>query len=498
MTLRFKKQGIALLMSRMEPQQIKALRNLLKPASASQDLRAPRVELPQYTEDHFPRKRSNSSREEVAKKTKEMGQADNIDTLSKDQEAVLSMVKAGRSVFFTGSAGSGKSRLLQKIRAVLNSSTVAYTAPTGIAACDIGGVTVHSFAGLTLQPGTIEQKAQTCASKSHVVSKWTRIKTLVIDEISMLDKETFEVLHRVGQLTRDNTAPFGGIQLVLCGDFFQLPPVAKLGQCTRYAFESPHWEEAIGECVHLQRVYRQTDRRFLDILNRIRVGNVQQEDLQMLNGRYRATLHNGYGILPTQLCTHKADVDHINQKHLGDLASESTSFSATDVCYVKGPVPNIDKQCRFRKYLDLKLEAQVILLKTIDQSRGLTNGARGVVVSFSGLSRHPVVQFINGVRTTIRKEKWDIVSGGKVVAMRDQIPLDLAWALSVHKSQGMTLDAVEIGLNNAFEHGQAYVALSRAKSLDSISLREKITSASIITDQKVKNFYSTLAYSKCA
>lgn len=189
MTLRFKKQGLSLLLSGMEPQQIKALRNVLKPSSStSQELRTPTMEVSNgtLTQEHVHGKRKSQINSDNSKKKKEAGTGVEADTLTDDQEAVLARVRAGKNVFFTGSAGTGKSKLLHIIREMIGTSEVAFTAPTGIAACNIGGVTIHSFAGLTLQPGSVEQRAKSCANKPHIAYKWTRTKTLVIDEVSML------------------------------------------------------------------------------------------------------------------------------------------------------------------------------------------------------------------------------------------------------------------------------------------------------------------------
>lgn len=273
---------------------------------------------------------------------------------------------------------------------------------------------------------------------------------------------------------RRNDRPFGGIQLILCGDFLQLPPVIKRednsssGSQTpgqRFCFQSSAWEKCIEYVYELKQVHRQSDSEFVSILNHLRIGHINDDITKRLKATSKQKIE-GNGILATQLCSHTNDASSINESKLENLPSEKVLFKAEDSD--ASMTKQLDSQVQAPSQLYLKVDAQVMLLKNINISSGLVNGARGVVVRFEkGI---PVVKFKNNTEYICKHEKWIIKtpSGGTVT--RRQIPLKLAWAFSIHKSQGLTLDCVEMSLSKVFEAGQAYVALSRAKSLDSVRI----------------------------
>lgn len=271
---------------------------------------------------------------------------------------------------------------------------------------------------------------------------------------------------------RRNNRPFGGIQLIICGDFLQLPPVFKRKESNpvqeqqqRFCFQSKAWEECI-ECVfELKKVHRQSDSEFVRILNHLRIGHIDDEITKRLVSTSKQMIEIN-GILATQLCSHTSDADYINQTKLDNLNGDKVMFRAEDSDAQMRK--QLDAQVQAPFELNLKINAQVMLLKNINISAGLVNGARGVVIGFErGL---PIVRFMNKMEYSCKTERWNIKTPNGGVLTRRQIPLKLAWAFSIHKSQGLTLDCVEMSLSKVFEAGQAYVALSRAKSLKSVRI----------------------------
>lgn len=388
----------------------------------------------------------------------------NNSKLTDEQQKVLEAATSKANIFFTGSAGTGKSHLLRIIVSALPPDETITTASTGAAACLIGGVTLHSFAGIG--SGNVSlQKAVELASRPAVAQNWRRCRYLIIDEISMIDGGYFEKIEHVARSVRKSKEPFGGIKLILCGDFLQLPPVNKSTQ-VKFCFQTSTWMRCQFHCFNLKKVHRQSDDEFISILNNIRVGRVTDDIVERLRSTSRNSLEKE-GIVPTQLCCKTTEAKQINENKLEQLTGMEYKYVAVD----NGSEKMLDDHTPVVKNLVLKQGAQVMLLKNIKISSGLVNGARGIVTSFTS-SGLPVVQFRSGVKFTVDLEKWVVKTIGGLVMTRKQIPLRLAWAFSIHKSQGLTLDCVEMSLSGVFEAGQAYVALSRAQSLDSLRVRD--------------------------
>ncbi|XP_030015525.1 ATP-dependent DNA helicase PIF1 [Sphaeramia orbicularis] len=389
--------------------------------------------------------------------------------LNKEQAAVLSAVLSGKNVFFTGSAGTGKSFLLKRIIGSLPPKSTFATASTGVAACHIGGTTLHSFAGIGSGSAPLDQCIE-LAQRPGVLQHWTSCRHLIIDEVSMVEAQFFDKLESVARSVRRSTEPFGGIQLIVCGDFLQLPPVSKGKEKASFCFQARSWRKVIQVNMELMEVRRQTDQSFISLLQAVRVGRVTEEvTAKLMESAYRRIERDG--ILATRLCTHKDDVELTNENKLQQLPGVMHTFEALD----SDPalVKIIDAHSPVNRVIHLKVGAQVMLTKNLDVARGLVNGARGVVVSFeSGKHGHPQVRFLCGVTEVLKPERWVFKSGGGVHLSRQQLPLKLAWAISIHKSQGMTLDCVEISLARVFESGQAYVALSRARSLEGLRVMD--------------------------
>ncbi|XP_014486054.1 PREDICTED: ATP-dependent DNA helicase PIF1 [Dinoponera quadriceps] len=404
--------------------------------------------------------------------------------LNEEQNAILNAVLNGRNVFFTGSAGTGKSYLLRKIISALPPDVTTATASTGVAACHIGGITLHQFAGIGLGTGTMERCLQ-LASRPASTAVWRKTKHLVIDEVSMVDGDFFDKIEAIARHVRRTERPFGGIQLILCGDFFQLPPVSKSTEAggAKFCFQSEAWQKCVHFNYELRRVHRQKDEAFVKILNSIRIGRVTDEIVGTLKGTAKQRIE-GNGVLATRLCSHVREADEINEFQLGELKGEARVYTALDSDDSMTKV--LDQQLGIPGKLVLKVGAQVMLLRNINITSGLVNGARGVVVDFR--NDVPIVQLRSGTRYEAKMEKWSLRSGSGVLVHRKQVPLKLAWAFSIHKSQGLTLDCVEMCLSRVFDAGQSYVALSRAQSLQSLRILD-FDSQQVWANTAVLEFY---------
>ncbi|XP_046883344.1 ATP-dependent DNA helicase PIF1 isoform X2 [Hypomesus transpacificus] len=408
--------------------------------------------------------------------------------LTRGQAAVLSAVLSGKNVFFTGSAGTGKSFLLKRIVGSLPPKSTYATASTGVAACHIGGTTLHSFAGMGSGAAPLEQCLE-LAQRPGVLQHWTSCQHLVIDEVSMVDGQFFDKLEAVARSVRRSSQPFGGIQLIMCGDFLQLPPVSRGKGKASFCFQARSWRKVVQVNMELMEVRRQTDQSFISLLQAIRVGRVTEEvTAKLMQSAYHKIERDG--ILATRLCTHKDDVELTNENKLQQLPGAEHVFEALD----SDPalVKTIDAQSPVSRLLQLKVGAQVMLTKNLDVQRGLVNGARGVVVDFlPGKQGLPRVRFLCGATEVLKQERWMFKAGGGLYLSRQQLPLKLAWAISIHKSQGMTLDCVEISLARVFESGQAYVALSRARSLEGLRVMD-FDPRVVRADPEVLLFYRKL------
>lgn len=411
------------------------------------------------------------------------------------QKEALDILKLGRNVFLTGAAGSGKTHTLRAYINWLheNEIEVAVTASTGIAATHIGGVTIHSWSGLGIRDRLTEYDIETMEEKKNLWKRYQQTKVLIIDEISMLHHFRFDMLDRLARsFKREPDKPFGGMQIVLCGDFFQLPPVHRQGEQPAYfAYQSDIWKKMDLKVCYLTEQHRQNDDSYLSLLNDIRGACVEDDSLQYLRDRYKKEIDPELfpDIVPTKLYSHNADVDAINNAELdklgrsangqmkgGDDFRERTFFMET-----KGKsnlVEALVKSCLAPEELRLKVGARVMFVRN-NQEKGYANGTLGVVVGFdkeasadllnvgSGV---PIVRIANGREIHADRESWMIEEDGKIKAEISQIPLRLAWAITIHKSQGMSLDAAEIDLSKSFVAGMGYVALSRVKSLAGLKL----------------------------
>ena len=387
--------------------------------------------------------------------------------LNEKQMLVYTAVRRGQSVFYTGCAGTGKSYLLGALVASLPKKTTWVTAMTGIAALNIQGRTLHSQAGIGLARRSAADLARTMKAPKRLA--WRQCTTLIIDEVSMLSRELFEKLDEVARILRGSPRPFGGIQLVLSGDFFQLPPVSQdpEGSGAQFCFESPVWKDAVPVQIELTHVFRQKDAAFVALLKEVRTGKLSVGTVETLSSLDRA-LPVCDGVIATRLFPMNAQVDLINTQNLQGIPGEVFLYEAED--YVKDEEHRglLEKNCLAPTQLYLKKGAQVMLLKNLGDDRHV-NGSRGVVVGFHPDSKMPQVRFLSGATLDLEPAVWEYETrDGDLLATRTQIPLRLAWAVTVHKSQGLTIDLLEVDLEGTFADGQAYVALSRARSMEGL------------------------------
>lgn len=540
-------------------------------------------------------------------------------TLSKEQEMVAELARLGENIFYTGSAGTGKSLLLktliENLRKQHGMESIGVTASTGLAAYNIGGMTINSYTGIGLGTGTVQEIVTKIKRNKKAKSRWGTMKVLIIDEISMIDGELIDKLDGIARRLRDKDKPFGGIQVIFCGDFYQLPPVSKTGT-TSFAFESKFWKRFIKVQVILTQVFRQaSDKQFLQMLQEIRDGDVSESTKKKFKALERPLQSIG-NLIPTKLFSTRREVDISNNEMLKKLDGNSLRFDAIDSGSLAGEPQGQKMLENFLapKTITLKVGAQVMMIKNVDET--LVNGSLGTVIGFANPSTYehykdileevdgksdifgrikatgnfndledsifdflaeskkliledlkinqkashhvensievdisqpslpegdsnytegsidnnsqfsefddmrlrnimakeellralksnenpvekvPVVCFrlSNGSSRTvaIERESFKIEDNyGKVLVSRTQFPLMLAWALSIHKSQGQTLKFVSVDLRRIFENGQAYVALSRAEHRRGLQvlnfMPDKIT-----TNPKVIEFYKRL------
>jgi len=385
------------------------------------------------------------------------------------QQQALKILKSGANVFLTGSAGTGKTFLLNQFIQYLKGEgiKVGITASTGIASTHIGGNTIHSWAGIGIAKSIRDPKIKKFLKGKN--PKWKEIrdtKVLIIDEISMIDSQRLALIDSVCREVKDPFLPFGGIQVITCGDFFQLPPINdNPNEKLEFAYDSTAWKKANFNVCYLQKQYRQDDQEFVDILNDIRNNKADEKTLKKIKTRLNKNI-DGFKKV-TKLYSHNRNVDEINNLELSKIKGLEREYQMSYSGTLK-LVDSLKKNCLAPETLKLKKGAIVMFVKN-NFKEGYVNGTLGTVIGFDN-EDFPIIRTIKGREITVPREKWGIEKNEKVVASIWQIPLRLAWAITIHKSQGMSLDAAEIDLSKSFDYGMGYVALSRVRRLDSIKL----------------------------
>lgn len=387
------------------------------------------------------------------------------------QSKALAILKSGRNVFLTGSAGAGKTYVLNQYINYLKEHRVgvAVTASTGIAATHMNGQTIHSWSGIGIRDDMSYSYLSSLKQRKYFRDKMDQVKVLVIDEVSMLHRNQLDLVNRVLKFFKDNPKPFGGIQVVFSGDFYQLPPIGDDSESSRqkFAFMSDAWLEAEPIICYLSEQHRQSNNALNDILNEIRNGDVTQKSIDLLESRVE--FHPDEGDMETKLFTHNADVDRINEMFLSQIGSSGRNFKAS-FKGSEGLIETLKRSVLALENLELKVGAQVMFVRN-NYEAGYVNGTLGRVSGFTEKG-FPLVKTLDNDLIEAGLETWAIEDEtGKALASFTQVPLRLAWAITVHKSQGMTLDSAMIDLSRAFEKGQGYVALSRLRDLSGLKLR---------------------------
>ena len=394
------------------------------------------------------------------------------------QKEALEVLKSGHNIYLAGRPGSGKTHLLNEFIRFLWQENIptGVTAATGIAATHLNGMTLHSWCGMGILCELNDKELKRILKKKNLQKRLRKSKVLIIDEISMLSAKHLDIASEIVRMFRQSWEPFGGMQVVLSGDFFQLPPVGnKNDRKTRlFAYHSRAWKELKPKICYLTEQHRQTDKEYLTVLEAIRTNSVDEGIRSLLQKRIDVSLRTSPSASLrvrsecTKLYTHNADIDAINTRELQKLPGEERIFHMSST----GPavlVEALHRSCLAPEELALKKGAFVMFVRN-NFEQGFINGTLGVVDGFTD-DGFPVVETKDRKRIKVFPEKWRIIEEDEEVkAEIRQLPLRLAWAITVHKSQGMTIDACEIDLRKSFEPGMGYVALSRAPSLKSIRL----------------------------
>jgi len=398
------------------------------------------------------------------------------------QSEALDILKTGRNVFLTGEPGSGKTHTVNEYVAYLRSMGIdpAITASTGIAATHINGLTIHSWAGIGIKSSLDKSDLKKIGQTKYIVKRVKHASVLIIDEVSMLSPQTLSMVDMVCRQIKDESAPFGGMQVVLVGDFFQLPPVVRheeepvidaqqglfIEDLGRFAYGSPAWQRADVVVCYLTEQHRQDDADFLNLLSAIRTNTFDNNHLKYLTSR-----NTTEDLVPAdapKLYSHNVNVDRVNDQVLATLEGEAQVFSMVsqghDVL-----VSILKRGCLSPEVLHLKTGASVMFTKN-NVKEGFVNGTLGVVEAFDSDTNFPVVRIRNGRKLIVEPMDWALEENGKSLAKITQFPLRLAWAITVHKSQGMSLDEAAMDLGRVFEYGQGYVALSRVRRLSGLYL----------------------------
>jgi len=414
---------------------------------------------------------------------------------------ISELIKKGENLFITGYAGTGKSYILNKLKKKFK---IDVTSTTGLAAVNIQGQTIHSWAGVGICNKPVDEVIDKIMQRSSLKKQIFNCNILAIDEISMLDATTFDYIDTVLRALKDDSKPFGGIQVLLFGDFFQLPPVDKeKGFC----FESKCWQDLDLKTIFLEKIYRQTDEEFIKSLNNMRLNQLTDNDLRIFYDREVNYNTNDSDIL--HIFSTNKEADNYNMLKFNSVQSDLHNFVAADKIHRKKSVIDFDKNklneklskfdvmtwemfdkcCKAPQNLELKINCKVMLLKNLNFAKGLINGSCGTVLELG--EDTILVKFDNGVEEPIAKQTFEAYRDGELVVSREQYPLRLAYGITIHKSQGMTLEKLIVDCNRIFECGQAYVAMSRIKSKDGLYLKS-FNPNKVKVNEQVLRFYEAL------
>jgi len=428
------------------------------------------------------------------------------DTLSIEQKYAFERYQKGHNLFITGPGGTGKTKLIQHLidYAKQNNKKFQVCALTGCASVllNCGARTIHSWSGIRVARGPKDQIIASITRNRKTVRNWKSIKILIVDEVSMMSQKMFEILDELGKIIRNSSAPFGGIQVVFTGDFFQLPPVGTDGEVetAKFCFETPLWKTVFKDANHIQltTIFRQKDPVYIEILSQIRKGKLDEKNIQILQKyvkRKYDTLVNE-GIIPTKLFPIRYKADCVNTTMFDKIDEDEYHFeySLKTDCKTQldtgkalsmeqlikcGKMTQTEREYETERLLrdtpcspllKLKKGASVICTVNIDMDNSICNGSQGIIIDIIDKGTTIIiVKFVNGVTKQVSPHYWQSEDFPSIAI--GQYPLSLAWALTIHKIQGATLSMAEIDIGlSVFEYGQTYVALSRIQSLDGLYL----------------------------
>ena len=441
--------------------------------------------------------------------------------LSLEQQLALDEFTKGKNIFLTGPGGSGKTELIKRMVKMSETSgkNIQVCALTGCASILLNckAKTVHSWAGIGLANGSIEEVVRKVIGNKFKIGQWKKLNILIIDEVSMMSLKIFEILDSIGKKIRKClNKPFGGLQIIFSGDFYQLPPVGHDEMSSAFCFESKLWPVTFDTTVQLKTIFRQTDQSYSDILNQIRVGKLYKSSYEKLKLQVNKEIPKDSLFKPTILLPRRKDVDLINiteLEKLGDVEQHKYLLTHVNPSELQPkqkttPLDDFSDSCNISesqkemeynylvnnimadKEIILKKGTQVMCIANIDMesTKPIVNGSQGVIVEFVG--GFPLVQFNNGEKRLVTYHNW--VSENIPSIGIKQIPLIHAWAITIHKAQGTSLDLAQIDVgSNIFECGQTYVALSRIKTIDGLYLTA-LDPGKIKVNKKVQEFYTLL------
>jgi ATP-dependent DNA helicase PIF1 len=421
--------------------------------------------------------------------------------LTDKQREAFNCMKLGKNVFLTGPGGSGKYYLIKYFidwykEENHESDDIFITSTTGLSSILINGITINRFSGIGTGNKDIETLYKKIIKMKNIKKRWINTKVLIIDEISMMNGDVFDKLEILAKKIRKIDEPFGGIQLILSGDFLQLPPI----KSDTFCYEACSWDMVIEHIFYFDKIVRQDDVKLQNILNNIRVGIITDDVKELLDGRLNKELENHDGIIPTLLFSKKSMVVNYNENELKKLidSGEIYYIYESEYIYDEQDRDNVDylkdllnSQYQIEDKLIFSKYSQVMLTINLPEDN-LANGSRGIIIDFSKDENepYPIVLFLNGKSKKIKPYQYEIHESGNIF-IKKQLPLILSWAITIHKAQGMTLEFVKTDIGNSiFEYGQVYVVLSRVKNINSLSLIN-IDYSKIKANPKVLQYYST-------
>lgn len=446
------------------------------------------------------------SKQKVSKRAAKPPESeDDFNGDNEDLNKITELIQKGENLFITGYAGTGKSYILNKLKRKFQ---IDVTSTTGLAAVNVQGQTIHSWAGVGICNKPVKDVVEKILQRTKLKKQINECKTLAIDEISMLDAKTFDYIDEVLRNMLDGSKPFGGIQVLLFGDFFQLPPVEKE---SGFCFNSKTWQALDLKTIFLEKIYRQNDENFIKSLNNLRLNRLTNEDIRLFYDR--EVNYNTYDSDILHIFSTNKEADNYNVFKFNSVKKPLHVFNSVDKIHRKRAIIEVDKNnpderltqfdfktletfdksCKAPPVLELKEGCRVMLLKNLNFNKGLINGACGTVLELKKDEddEYILVKFDNEVEEIIQKHTFEAYRDGEVVVSREQYPLRLAYGITIHKSQGMTLDKLIVDCNRIFECGQVYVALSRIKSIDGLYLKS-FNPKKIWANEEVLNFYKSV------